>query len=171
MQRKFSIKNKNRDDWAKFLFREIEKDERRPEGSGWLDLDQLIKISGIDEDNIRTILNKMRHAKDCELYTGKVRNEGGFIVKHVWYKLAKGNWKAYFRNRQFQKDRQRLPDGKDWYTIKDIERKTGFARSKILRLIKEHKVNRKIRVFDGYVFNPNKKQLVRKIWYKLCLNG
>jgi hypothetical protein len=168
---KFVIKNKNSDPWSKFLFREVAKDERRPQGSGWMDLHELEKICGISFHTLRVVLNDLRQKGKCELYSGNIRNEKGWMQKHVWYKLKTTNWNTFFKNRQYQKDNQRLPEGKNWYTVKDLEKKTGFARSKILRLMKSHKVSNSVKVFDGYRFNPKKNKLERKIWYKLCQNG
>lgn len=168
---KFTIKNKNTDPWASFLFREMQRDEKRPSGPGWMDIYQLDKICKMSFHTLRCVLNDLRSKGECELHLGNVRNDHGFIQKHVWYRLKKGNWKTYFKNHQYQKDNQRLPDGKDWYTVGQITNKTGLARSKILRLIKQYKVSNKVKVFDGYKFNPAKRRLERKIWYKLCLNG
>jgi len=170
-RKKFVIKNKNRDPWSSFLFRELGKDERRPDGPGWMDLHELSKICYMSFHTLRVALNELRQKGKCELYSGNIRNERGFIQKHVWYRLKRGNWKTYFKNYQYQKDNQRLPQGKDWYTVKELEQKTGFARSKILRLMKSHKISNSVKVFDGYRFNPKKNRLERKIWYKLCLNG
>ena len=170
-RKKFIIKNKDRDPWASFLFKELGKDERRPEGSGWMDVPQLTKISNMSFHTLRNVLTELRQKSKCEMYNGNIRNDKGFIQKHVWYRLKGTNWKIYFKNRQYQKDNQRLPEGKDWYTVKELEQKTGFARSKILRLMKSHKVSNSVKVFDGYRFNPSKNRLERKIWYKLCLNG
>lgn len=169
--KKFAIKNRNTDPWASFLFRELQRDERRPQGPGWMDVHELGKICGISFHTLRVVLNELNNKKETEMFSGNIRNDQGFIQKHVWYRLKKGNWKTYFKNRQYQKDKQRVPNGKDWFTVNEITNKTGLARSKILRLIKEYKVSNKVKVFDGYRFNPSKNRLERKIWYKLCLNG
>jgi len=170
-KQKFAIKNKSGDSWARFLFNEVEKDEKRPSGQGWLDINQLTKLSGKKRDNLRTVLNSMRHMGLCTLFNGQIRNDKGFIVKHVWYQANGNTWSNYLKHNKFQISRQRIPSGKDWFTVTDLEKKTGFARSKILRLIKEHKLTNKIKVFDGYRYNPKKNFLERKMWYKLCQNG
>lgn len=170
-RKKFVIKNKNTDPWAKFLFKELERDEKRPHGSGWMDVHEIHKTCKMSFHTLRTVLNELRGKNECEVYSGNIRNDNGYIQKHVWYRLKKGNWKTYFKNNQYQKDNQRIPPGNDWYTVGEITNKTGFARSKILRLIKQYKVSNKVKVFDGYKFNPDKTRLERKIWYKLCLNG
>jgi len=173
MSKRFCIKNVNRDVWARFLFQEMRKDEKRPIGDNWLELDKIAEISKTKTKyhTLRFILSEIINRKQCEIYTGTIRSPKGFAQKAVWYRHKKYTWKEYFEKNLYKIERQRLPQGKDWYTAEELSKKTGLAKSKILRLIREHKVNKNVKTFDGYKFNPKKNYLERKIWYKLCLNG
>jgi hypothetical protein len=173
MSKKFTIKRIQTDDWARFLFNEMRKDEKRPIGKRWMDLKQIYELSKDKAKyyTLRNILSEIINRKECEIYSGTTRSHKGFVKKTVWYRHKKYGWKEYFSKNIYKLERQRLPKGTDWFTMEDISKKTGLARSKILRLIREHKLNKNVKTFDGYKFNPSKNYLERKIWYKLCLNG
>jgi len=173
MSKKFTIKNVQTDDWARFLFKEMRKDEKRPIGDGWMELNQICELAKTKAKyhTLRNILSEIINRKECEIYVGTTRSPKGFVKKAVWYRHKKYSWKEYFSKNIYKLERQRMPKGNDWFTAEDLSKKTGLARSKILRLIKEHKLNKSVKTFDGYRFNPSKNYLERKIWYKLCLNG
>ena len=97
--------------------------------------------------------------------------ENGYIKKAVWYRLKNDTWKNIFKNNSYKIKRQRIPSGKNWFTVGELTQKTGLARTKILRLIRENKLNKQVQIFDGYKYDSKTKFLTRKIWYKLCLNG
>lgn len=173
MSKKFLIKNVKNDDWARFLFKELRKDEKRPEGEGWLGVREIIKLGSgkTTYHSLRLILGELIQKGECEQFTGNIRSDKGIIIKAVWYRHKKYSWKQFFSKDVYKKQKQRLPSGKGWFTAKDLSKKTGLGRNKILRLIKEHKINNRVKIFDGYQFNPQRNYLERKIWYKLCLNG
>lgn len=173
MSKRFLIKNVQTDDWARFLFKEMRKDEKRPIGEGWMNLDQIYQLAKNKSSyhTLRMTLCEIISRKECETYVGTTRSEKGFLKKAIWYRHKKYEWKEYFSKDIFKLERQRMPKGENWFTVEDLVRKTGLARSKILRLIREHKLNKSVKTFDGYRFNPSKNYLERKIWYKLCLNG
>lgn len=173
MSKKFIIKNVQTDTWARFLFKEMRKDEKRPIGERWMELNQIYQFTKnkCKYHTLRVILSDIINRKECETYSGTTRSHKGFVKKAVWYRHKKYTWKEYFSKNIYKLERQRLPKGTDWFTAEDLSRKTGLARSKILRLIREHRLNKSVKTFDGYKFNPKKNYLERKIWYKLCLNG
>lgn len=173
MSKRFIIKNVQTDDWARFLFKEMRKDEKRPIGERWMSLKQIAVLSKekVSFHTLRCILAEIISRKECETYVGTIRSAKGFIKKAVWYRHKKYAWKEYFSKNIYKIERQRIPKGTGWFTVEDLSKKTGLARSKILRLIREHKLNKSVKMFDGYKFNPTKNYLERKIWYKLCLNG
>lgn len=173
MIKKFRIKNVQSDNWARFLFQEMRKDEKRPTGERWLELKQICELTKnkAKYHTLRNILSEIINRKECEIYAGTVRSPKGFVKKAVWYRHKKYTWKEYFSKNIYKKERQRIPNGTDWFTAEDLSKKTGLGKSKILRLIREHRLNKQVKTFDGYKFNANKNYLERKIWYKLCLNG
>jgi len=173
MSKKFIIKNVEKDTWARFLFNELRKDEKRPDGENWMTVKEMSKICDekISYHTLRLILSELVQKKDCEQFVGNIRSNKGTIIKAVWYRHKKHDWKSFFNKDIYKKEKQRIPTGKDWFTVNELSEKTGLGRSKILRLIKEHKVSNRVKIFDGYKFNPKKNYLERKIWYKLCLNG
>lgn len=171
MSKRFLIKNVNKDDWAKFLFQEMRKDEKRPVGSGWLTAREIHAVSKKSFHSLRCILAELIQRKDCEIFSGNVRADRGFLQKCVWYRIKKGNWKEYFEKDLYKIRRERLPSGKNWFTVGELSEKTGLGKSKILRLMRAHKLSKRVQIFDGYKYSKEKKILERKIWYKLCLNG
>lgn len=173
MSKKFCIKNVHQDDWARFLFQEMRKDEKRPAGNNWLELPEIVKLCNnkAKYHTLRNMLSEIINKKECEIYVGTTRSPKGFVKKAVWYRHKKYSWKEYFLKNIYKIERQRIPEGKNWFTADELSKKTGLAKSKILRLIREHRVNKSVKTFDGYKFNPKKNYLERKIWYKLCLNG
>lgn len=173
MSKKFTIKNVQTDDWARFLFKEMRKDEKRPIGDRWMQRDEICQFTKnkYKYHTLRMILSEIINRKECETYVGTTRSDKGFVKKAVWYRHKKYGWKEYFSKNLYKIERQRLPKGTDWFTMEDLCKKTGLGKAKILRLIREHKLNKSVKTFDGYKFNPSKNYLERKIWYKLCLNG
>lgn len=173
MSKKFLIKNVGRDDWARFLFQEMRKDEKRPEGNNWLTSREISKIASdkISYHTFRLVLGELVQRNECEQFVGNIRSNKGTIIKAVWYRHKKYDWKTFFKKNIYKLQKQRLPQGENWFTIKQLSSKTGLGRAKILRLIRENKLNKKVKIFDGYAFNPKRNFLERKIWYKLCQNG
>lgn len=169
--KKFKIKNLQKDDWAKFLFQEMRKDEKRPNGSGWMNINQIHSTTNKSLHMVRRVISQMIQKKQCEMFVGNIRSENGYITKAVWYRLKNDNWKNIFKNNLHIIKRQRIPNGKNWFTVGELTQKTGLARTKILRLIRENKLNKQIQIFDGYKYDSKREFLTRKIWYKLCLNG
>lgn len=173
MSKKFVIKNVNKDLWATFLFNELRKDEKRPTGNNWLAVKDILKVANKKTTyySLRIMMAELIQKGECEQYAGSVRSEKGTVIKAVWYRHKSYSWKDFFNKNIYKKERQRMPEGKNWFTAQDLCKKTGFGKAKILRLIKEHKISKKIKIFDGYRFNPQRNYLERKIWYKLCQNG
>ena len=169
--KKFRIKNLERDDWAKFLFQEMRKDEKRPKGPGWLTIYEIENASNKSVYMVRGVITELIHKKECEIFTGNIRSKNGYIQKAVWYRLKNDTWKNFFVNNIYKIKRQRIPIGKNWFTVGELIEKTGLGRQKILRLIRENKLNKQIEIFDGYKYDSKRKFLIRKIWYKLCPNG
>jgi len=170
-KKRFVIKNVKKDVWANFLFQEMRKDEKRPVGSDWLTVYELQKLSKKPMHGLRVVLAELNQRKESEMFVGNIRSNKGYIQKAIWYRLKKGNWKNLFEKDLYKRRKQRVPIGKNWFTVGELTEKTGLARSKILRLLRVHKLNNRIQIFDGYKYNKTKRILERKIWYKLCLNG
>lgn len=169
--KKFKIKNLQKDDWAKFLFQEMRKDEKRPNGSGWMNINQIHSTTNKSMSMTRRVISQMIQKKECEMFVGNIRSENGYITKAVWYRLKNDTWKNIFEKNLHKIKNQRIPSGKNWFTVGELTQKTGLARTKILRLIRENKLNKQVQIFDGYKYDSKRKFLTRKIWYKLCLNG
>jgi len=169
--KKFKIKNLQKDDWAKFLFQEMRKDEKRPIGPGWMNIREIHNATNKSIHMLRIAIYQLIQKKECEMFVGNIRSENGYIQKAVWYRLKNDTWKNFFGKNLHKIKNQRVPDGKNWFTVSELTQKTGLSRTKILRLIRENKLNKQVQLFDGYAYNNKRKSLTRKIWYKLCLNG
>ena len=98
MSKKFCIKNVHQDDWARFLFQEMRKDEKRPVGDNWLELTDIVKLCNnkAKYHTLRNMLSEIINKKECEIYVGTTRSPKGFVKKAVWYRHKKYSWKEYF---------------------------------------------------------------------------
>lgn len=61
--------------------------------------------------------------------------------------------------------KEKLPEGKDWYTFKQIKLKLNIGNHRIYKLINNLLATGKAEVFEGHMLDNNR--LKRTVWYRL----
>lgn len=73
------------DFWNSFSALLAKKDEKRPEGSGWKSLDELVKLYGHNRTNVAAKLGRGVSAGIIERFIGKTVREGR-LQTTSWYR-------------------------------------------------------------------------------------
>ena len=104
MSKKFLIKNVKSDRWAEFLFQEMRKDEKRPNGPGWMTIKEICALSEnrFSYHSFRLVISELIQKKECEQFMGNIRSNRGVMIKCVWYR-HKNTIGRIFLNKTFIK--------------------------------------------------------------------
>lgn len=77
---------KNTDDkWAALLKEALQKNERRPQGDGWMTVPELASKLKVSLDRTYTLVAQMVAKKRVEKFVGAVKAEKK-LTRRVWYR-------------------------------------------------------------------------------------
>lgn len=63
-------------------------------------------------------------------------------------------------------DKSEKPEGKDWFTVHDLRRESGFSANSAYEFIGSQMASGKIEKYKGTIYSKEHKQLVRRVWYR-----